>query len=297
VLADGRGGRVLGRAGRRRGGNTVVHRGGLRAARPRPAAGRLDRLRRPRRAGRRRSRRGGSPGRDHRPIWICGGSHGRRLHSRGGAPDRGRGLRPGEHDGTTDGLAGDARRMALDRRRPGRPIHGGPSGGRGEGGDVRGRQSAAMLIVGARTTDRPWDRLVDLRVDDSPDPLGELARLLRLHRGFEAMDEGEQLAMAGNLQAAAGEFERANELAPGDDQVGLAWVVARFASGRGDEAPTTRGGSSGRTRGGRSGCGAWPIAACWPAATRSPTGSISSAERRDPGRVGLRSRPTRRAGA
>jgi uncharacterized Ntn-hydrolase superfamily protein len=103
-----------------------------------------------------------------------------------------------------------------------------------EGGDVRGRQSAAMLIVGAERTDRPWDRLVDLRVDDSPEPLDELARLLRLHRGFEAMDEGEQLAMAGNLDAAAAAFERANELAPDDDQVGLAWVVARFASGRGD---------------------------------------------------------------
>jgi uncharacterized Ntn-hydrolase superfamily protein len=105
-----------------------------------------------------------------------------------------------------------------------------------EGGDVRGRQSAAILIVGGETTERPWDRLVDLRVDDAPEPLDELARLLRLHRGFEAMDEGEQLAMAGKLEAAAVAFERANGLAPADDQVGLTWVIARFAAGRGDEA-------------------------------------------------------------
>jgi uncharacterized Ntn-hydrolase superfamily protein len=105
-----------------------------------------------------------------------------------------------------------------------------------EGGDVRGRQSAAILIVGGDVTDRPWDRLVDLRVDDAAEPLDELARLLRLHRGFEAMDEGEQLAMAGKLEAASVAFERASGLAPADDQVGLTWVIARLAAGRGDEA-------------------------------------------------------------
>jgi uncharacterized Ntn-hydrolase superfamily protein len=105
-----------------------------------------------------------------------------------------------------------------------------------EGGDIRGRQSAAMLIVAGERSDRPWDRLVDLRVDDAPEPLDELARLLRMHRGFEALDHGEQLALAGNPEGAAAAFERASALAPGDDQVVLSWVVARFAAGRGDEA-------------------------------------------------------------
>jgi uncharacterized Ntn-hydrolase superfamily protein len=105
-----------------------------------------------------------------------------------------------------------------------------------EGGDVRGRQSAAMVIVAGETGDRPWDRLIDLRVDDARQPLDELARLLQLHRAFEEMDKAEQLAMAGQFPAASAGFERANALGPDDDQVGISWVIARLASGRGDEA-------------------------------------------------------------
>lgn len=61
--------------------------------------------------------------------------------------------------------------------------------GEREGGDIRGRQSAAILVVGATRTERPWDhRLVDLRVDDHPDPLGELRRLLNVSRAAGALD-------------------------------------------------------------------------------------------------------------
>jgi uncharacterized Ntn-hydrolase superfamily protein len=52
-----------------------------------------------------------------------------------------------------------------------------------QGGDLRGRQSVAMLIVAARATGKPWiDRVVDLRVEDHPDPVNELKRLLELKR-------------------------------------------------------------------------------------------------------------------
>jgi len=54
-----------------------------------------------------------------------------------------------------------------------------------EGGDRRGKQSAAMLIVRAQTTGKPWlDRVVDLRVEDHSDPVNELKRLLALHRNY-----------------------------------------------------------------------------------------------------------------
>jgi uncharacterized Ntn-hydrolase superfamily protein len=54
-----------------------------------------------------------------------------------------------------------------------------------EGGDIRGRQSAAMLIVDGKQTDRPWDaRIVDVRVDDHEEPLGELRRLVDYNRAF-----------------------------------------------------------------------------------------------------------------
>lgn len=58
------------------------------------------------------------------------------------------------------------------------------------GGDLRGRQSAALLVVaGTRDDDAPWEGvLVDLRVDDAADPVAELARLLRLQRAYETGD-------------------------------------------------------------------------------------------------------------
>jgi uncharacterized Ntn-hydrolase superfamily protein len=55
------------------------------------------------------------------------------------------------------------------------------------GGDWRGRQAGAIVVVQAEG--QPWEREVDLRVDDHPDPLGELRRLLRLRRAYQAMRE------------------------------------------------------------------------------------------------------------
>ncbi|HWH15536.1 MAG TPA: DUF1028 domain-containing protein [Miltoncostaeaceae bacterium] len=83
-----------------------------------------------------------------------------------------------------------------------------------EGGDVRGRRSAAVTVVRARRTGRPWrDRLVDLRVDDHPDPVGEIDRLVRTsaryHRVVEALDQ----ALDGEAGAAAGDL---GELPPPD---------------------------------------------------------------------------------
>lgn len=57
------------------------------------------------------------------------------------------------------------------------------------GGDIRGRQSAALLVVSGHRTDTPWDEvLVDLRVDDAADPIGELSRLVGLQRAYESGD-------------------------------------------------------------------------------------------------------------
>jgi uncharacterized Ntn-hydrolase superfamily protein len=58
------------------------------------------------------------------------------------------------------------------------------------GGDLRGRQSAALIVVsGSRDDEAPWEGvLVDLRVDDAADPVGGLERLLRLQRAYETGD-------------------------------------------------------------------------------------------------------------
>lgn len=79
-----------------------------------------------------------------------------------------------------------------------------------EGGDVRGVQSAAMVVVTGRGTGRPWtDRLVDLRVDDHDDPLGELERLLVLHRAYDRMNRADEQLAGGDTAAASGEYRAA----------------------------------------------------------------------------------------
>jgi uncharacterized Ntn-hydrolase superfamily protein len=64
-----------------------------------------------------------------------------------------------------------------------------------EGGDRRGKQSAAMLIVRAQPTGKLWlDQVVDLRVEDHPDPVSELKRILPIQR-----ERAQRLAAAKTL--------------------------------------------------------------------------------------------------
>ena len=84
-----------------------------------------------------------------------------------------------------------------------------------EGGDIRGKQSAAMVVVAATGTGRPWvDRLIDLRVEDAPEPLPELRRLLRIKRAYMALSDADRLSDSGDKAAAATRAEEAIMLAP-----------------------------------------------------------------------------------
>ena len=80
------------------------------------------------------------------------------------------------------------------------------------GGDIRGRQSAALLVVPA--DGEPWRRSVDLRVDDAPEPLDELARLLDLHAAYKVMSEAEERGAQGDMDGAGAAFAKAYALAP-----------------------------------------------------------------------------------
>jgi uncharacterized Ntn-hydrolase superfamily protein len=106
-----------------------------------------------------------------------------------------------------------------------------------EGGDIRGRQSAALLVVGGRRSERPWEqRLVDLRVEDHPDPLPELRRLLELRRAYDRLNEAEELILSGNVQGALEQYELANAAAP-DNLEFIFWRgVTLAAAGRIAEA-------------------------------------------------------------
>ena len=83
----------------------------------------------------------------------------------------------------------------------------------GEGGDVRGRQSAAMVIVPAQG--EPWRRTVDLRVEDHELPLAELRRLITLQSAYDLAGDGDELLAAGRADEAGSLYQRAAELAPG----------------------------------------------------------------------------------
>jgi uncharacterized Ntn-hydrolase superfamily protein len=85
------------------------------------------------------------------------------------------------------------------------------------GGDVRGRQSAAMVVVAA--VGEPWQRRIDLRVEDDSEPLDELARLLDLHDAYELASEADELVEKGRHEEAGRCYRRAAELAPGNEEL------------------------------------------------------------------------------
>ncbi len=109
-----------------------------------------------------------------------------------------------------------------------------------EGGDLRGRQSAAILVVSAEDTGRPWvDRVFDLRVDDHPEPVAELRRLVRLARAYHKLNEGDELVTAGDLEAAMDAYRAATGLVSDEATGGEApfWVGVTLAGeGREEEA-------------------------------------------------------------
>jgi uncharacterized Ntn-hydrolase superfamily protein len=94
------------------------------------------------------------------------------------------------------------------------------------GGDLRGRQSAAILVVPA--TGEPWERVVLLHVEDHPEPLLELRRLLGLHDAYQLVAQADEELVAGRHDAADGLFARAAQLAPESDELRF-WAALAFA--------------------------------------------------------------------
>lgn len=106
-----------------------------------------------------------------------------------------------------------------------------------EGGDIRGRQSAALIVVKAESSGKPWgDVIVNLRVDDSPEPLVELARLLHLHRAYTEMNRGDDAMAEGDTPGALAHYSEAANLVPEYPEIPFWQAVTLFASGKHDEA-------------------------------------------------------------
>jgi len=105
-----------------------------------------------------------------------------------------------------------------------------------EGGDIRGRQSAAILIVEAKSTGRPWvDTIFDLRVDDGPEPLVEIRRLVSVRRAYIHMRLGDEAAQRGDLETTEREFTAAERLIGDNPEMRYWHAIALLGLGKVDD--------------------------------------------------------------
>jgi uncharacterized Ntn-hydrolase superfamily protein len=96
------------------------------------------------------------------------------------------------------------------------------------GGDLRGRQSAAIVVVPAAGD--PWDTVISLRVEDHPDPLVELGRLVGLHHAYRLAGEADERVAEGRYPEAVDLYRRASDRAPESDELHF-WAGIGAAAG------------------------------------------------------------------
>lgn len=98
------------------------------------------------------------------------------------------------------------------------------------GGDIRGKQSAAILVVRGESTGKVWeDRLIDLRVEDHPTPLEELSRLIKVHRAYNHMNAGDLAMEHGDMKLAMKEYSTAEAMFPENEEMKF-WHAVTLAS-------------------------------------------------------------------
>ncbi len=106
-----------------------------------------------------------------------------------------------------------------------------------EGGDIRGKQSAALLVVSGDAGEPAWGgRIFDLRVEDHAEPLAEMRRLLLVARAYRLMNEGDAHMANGDIEKASASYGAAAELVPGNHEMVFWHAVTLASGGRGDEA-------------------------------------------------------------
>ncbi len=106
-----------------------------------------------------------------------------------------------------------------------------------QGGDIRGRQSAALLVVKGVSSGRPWqERVFDLRVEDHPAPLVELRRLVALQRAYNFMNAGDLAVEKKDDAGALKAYAAAEALVPDSAEMAYWHAVALVNMGRVDES-------------------------------------------------------------
>lgn len=105
------------------------------------------------------------------------------------------------------------------------------------GGDIRGKQSAALLVVGPKPVEEEWkDKRIDLRVDDHQSPIQELERLLRVHRAYEHMNQGDLAIEHNDMEGALREYGAAEEMFPQNLEMKYWKAVSLANNGRMEES-------------------------------------------------------------
>ncbi|MDB5197243.1 MAG: hypothetical protein JWP88_1614 [Flaviaesturariibacter sp.] len=100
------------------------------------------------------------------------------------------------------------------------------------GGDIRGKQSAAILIVPAQSEGKPWDeRTVDLRVDDSQAPIKELQRLYAVQVAYQHMNNGDLAVEKADMNGAMKEYGAAMKMFPDNLEMKY-WTAITLANGK-----------------------------------------------------------------
>jgi uncharacterized Ntn-hydrolase superfamily protein len=107
----------------------------------------------------------------------------------------------------------------------------------GEGGDVRGKQSVALLVVSGDISQPAWGgRIFDLRIEDHAEPLAEMRRLLTMARAYRLMNEGDEHMTNGEVEKAVIAYSGAEALVPDSHEM-VFWHAATLAAdGRVEES-------------------------------------------------------------
>ena len=105
------------------------------------------------------------------------------------------------------------------------------------GGDIRGKQSAALLVVSGDKTVTAWDDpQIDLRVDDNPEPVKELKRLLRVYRAYEHMGKGDLALEVNDMKTALDEYAAAQKMFPDNAEMKYWTAITLINNGEADKA-------------------------------------------------------------
>jgi uncharacterized Ntn-hydrolase superfamily protein len=105
------------------------------------------------------------------------------------------------------------------------------------GGDIRGRQSAALIVVGPKKTKNSWeDKKIDLRVDDSENPVKEIKRLLKVYRAYEHMNKGDLAIEKNDMNLALKEYSMAQDLFPENIEMSFWKAIALINNDEANQA-------------------------------------------------------------